>query len=457
MFTRVTTRWENVILSLLCCLVLGWAGGTAAQTSEESEEFDWKQFAGTTIVACFPSHVHYNAATKLIPEFTEQTGIKVEIDHIDYLRMDDVQRLEFAKPVGDYDLVAFVVMWKTEYVISDFLTPLEPLFADPALAYPAYDFADLVPAYVDNTGRVGGEKIYMGGPGSVLYGVPFGAETSVLAYRKDLFDKYGLKVPQTYADMRAAAKFFAEDVPGVYGLTMRGAQGHHATHAYLLHADPFGAKVFDDQWEPAFTSPESLAALEFMQAMIEYGPPGMVDFDFNNMFDAFLEGRTAMFLDTVAIAGAVRNYEKTKPVGNVQYALHPKQQTRLSETGGFGLGIPANSDNKEAAFLLLQWLTTKEADRKTVLHGGAPFRMSTINDPALQAKFPEFAVLAEQLHYADPDWRPIIPEWEVINTQLLGVAVHQVLTGEQSPQEATESIVEPVRAIMEKAGYYNNK
>ena len=89
------------------------------------------------------------------------------------------------------------------------------------------------------------------------------------------------------------------------------------------------------------------------------------------------------------------------------------------------------------------------------MNGGAPFRISTIKDPELQARFPEFAVLAEQLHYADPDWRPIIPEWEVINEQLIGVAVHQVLTGEKSPQKAMESIVKPVRVIMEKAGYYS--
>jgi multiple sugar transport system substrate-binding protein len=195
--------------------------------------------------------------------------------------------------------------------------------------------------------------------------------------------------------------------------------------------------------------------MEIMQEMNAYGPPGKADFDFSKMFDAFLEGKTAMFLDTVAIAGAVRNYEKTKPVGNVQYTLHPKQQTRLSETGGFGIGIPANSQNKEAAFLFIQWLTTKETDRKTVLNGGAPFRMSTIKDPELQQQFLEFPVLAQQLHYADPDWRPIIPEWTRIN-DMLGAAIHTVLSGEKSPQEAMESVSEPVREIMRQAGYYDN-
>ena len=120
-----------------------------------------------------------------------------------------------SKPVGDYDVISFVCMWKTEYVEGDMLTELEPFFEDPTLAYPDYDFDDLVPAYVDNTGRVGGEKIYLGGPGSKLYAVPLGAETSVLAYRKDLFEEHNIKVPETYDEVRAAAKYFAENVEKV--------------------------------------------------------------------------------------------------------------------------------------------------------------------------------------------------------------------------------------------------
>ena len=74
--------------------------------------------------------------------------------------------------------------------------------------------------------------------------------------------------------------------------------------------------------------------------------------------------------------------------------------------------------------------------------------MSTVTDPELQKKHPEYEVLAEQLPHADPDWRPITKEWGEINAQLLGVAINQALTGEKTPEEAMASIVEPVRAIM---------
>ncbi len=417
-----------------------------------AQEFDWRQFEGTTIVANFPSHFHYNAAMKVIPEFEKLTGITVEVDMLQYVKMHEKQILEMSKPEGDYDVIALVCMWKSEYATGDMLLPLEPFFEDPELAVPGYDFEDLVPAYVDNTGRVGGEKIYMGGPGSTLYALPFGAETSILAYRADLFKEHNLNVPDTYDDIRAAAKYFAENVEGVYGLTMRGASGHQATHAFLLHADPFGAKVFNADWEPTLTSPEAIETLEFMKEMVEYGPPGITGFGYDGQCNAFLEGLAAMYIDNNAIAAATRDPERSKVVGKVEFALHPKHKNRLSETGGFGIGIPANAKNPEAAFIFIQWLTMKEQDKKVVEAGGAPFRMSTLNDPDLQASHPEFAVMLKQLPHADPDWRPIIPEWGEIN-QTIGVAVNQVLTGEKEPMDAMESITEPLRAIVKKGGY----
>jgi len=105
------------------------------------------------------------------------------------------------------------------------------------------------------------------------------------------------------------------------------------------------------------------------------------------------------------------------------------------------------------AFLLMQFLTMKETERKVILAGGAPFRMSSVSDPALQAQYPEFAVLAEQLKYANADWRPIIPEWGEINGPLLGTAINQALTGQKTPEQAMADIVEPVRQVMIRAGY----
>lgn len=317
----------------------------------EVDGFDWRQFEGETVVACWPNHVHYNATidSGVIEEFEELTGINVEIDLLQYLKMHEKQVLEMSKPSGDYDIVSMVVMWKSEYAMADMIEPLDPFFNKENLQVPDYDFDDLVPAYVEVTGIAGGENIYRDGPGAELYGLPFGSETSFLIYRKDLFDKYDVEVPETYDDLVEVSKFFHENVPGVDGLTMRGASGHHATHGWLLHASPFGARVFDkDTWEPAFTRPEAIETIEFMKKMIEYGPDGMTGFTQDEEFQAFLQGDVAMYLDASVFAATVKDETKSKVAGKVGFALHPEEKTHGSETGGFGLAIPKNAQNKDA-------------------------------------------------------------------------------------------------------------
>jgi len=63
-------------------------------------------------------------------------------------------------------------------------------------------------------------------------------------------------------------------------------------------------------------------------------------------------------------------------VGQVSYALHPKGVRYSSQSGGLGLAIPKNAKNADAAFLLLQWLTSKAQDKAVCKIGGVPTRTS---------------------------------------------------------------------------------
>ena len=162
----------------------------------------YAKYKGQTVVMSIPSHPHYDAMLKLLPEFTKETGIKVETDRLAVPRMKDKQLLEMAKPKGDYDVVCYVVMWKGEYVKKNLIHELDPFLKNAALADPAYDIKDIVPGYLENMGLVGGPKGYLAGPGAKLYGLPYGAETSILAYRRDIFAKHDLQPPTTYDEMQ---------------------------------------------------------------------------------------------------------------------------------------------------------------------------------------------------------------------------------------------------------------
>ena len=435
----------RTVLSLgLLCLI----GFTLAQP--------YADYEGETIVVSWPALAHFEAAATLIPQFTEETGIEVEVDSTEYLSMKDRQITEISKPnSGDLDVVSWVVFTKNEYVANGWLEPLAPYLNNPRLTKPNYDIDDIVPAYLTNGGKSGGRKGYLDGPGASLYGIPFSPETSILAYRTDIFEEYDLEVPTTYDELLETAAFITENVPDVYGMTTRGSAGHQVVHAWLLHLSPLGGTVLDDTYNPVVNSPEAIQAVETLQTILENSPPGAEANGAGEQDAAFLQGDSAIYLDRMAIAPMVADETVSTVAGNVGYALHPTAATCGSETGGFAMGIPSNSERKEAAWLFIQWFTDKLGDKAIVEAGGNPMRLSTLGDPDLQAAHPEFPVVLEQLECANADWRPLIPEWPALNAPILGEEISAALTGQKSIEDAMNTANERMREELERAGYYS--
>lgn len=438
------------------CKIIKMAAATAAgivALAAVATANPYEEYSGTTLVVNFPAHPHYDAVLQILPEFTEETGIRVEVDQLQYLKMRERQTLELTKPRGDYDLIAYVVFSKADYVFADQLENLARFFMNPKLADPSYDAEDLIDGYVQNIGVAGGKKGYLPGPTGSLFGVPYGSETSVLGYRKDIFEKHGLEVPETYDEMLDLACRIPELEPGMGGMSSRAASGHQASHAFLLHLAPLGGRVLDDQWKPIVNNEAGVAAANALKTIVDCGPEGATSFAFGEALSSFLQGKTAMYLDTTVIAGQIEDPSRSKVVGKVGWSLHPMGVRRGSQTGGFGIAIPKNAQNKEAAFLLLQWLTSKKGDKLVAMAGGNPSRFSTHADPEVNAKFPHMSVFGEALKHADPDWRPIIPVWGKINADI-GTTLSKVLTEGLDIQEALDGVAERATEILDEAGYY---
>jgi multiple sugar transport system substrate-binding protein len=429
------------------------AGAMALAGAAAAQDGPYAPYAGTTLVVNFPAHPHYNAVMEVLPQFTAETGIEVEVDMLPFLDMRERQTLELALDEGAYDLIAYVVFSKADYVYADQIWNLAPFFMNPRLADPNYDAADLIDGYLQNIGVAGGEKGYLPGPTGSVYGLPFGAETSVLFYRTDIFEKHGLTPPETYDELLDLACRIPELEPSMGGVASRAASGHHAAHAWLLHLAPLGGRVFGDGWDVTLNNEAGIAAAEALKRIVDCGPEGASAFGPAEAANAFAQGQAAMFLDTIAYAADFQNPEKSKVVGNASYAMHPMGVRRGSQTGGFGLAIPRNAENPEAAFLLMQWLTSKQGDLAVAMAGGNPSRFSTYANAELQAKYPWSAAFGEALQHADPDWRPIIPAWGKINADI-GTTMSQVLTEGLDIKTALDGIAERTRTLMTDEGYY---
>jgi len=92
-----------------------------------------------------------------------------------------------------------------------------------------------------------------------------------------------------------------------------------------------------------------------------------------------------MYLDTPPPrTGAGSQQIQGRREGRVRAAS--KGTKYSTETGGSELPSPQLPE-KEAAYLLLQWLTSKATDRKITKFGAMPNRLSTLKDPAMQKEY----------------------------------------------------------------------
>jgi multiple sugar transport system substrate-binding protein len=443
------TRRESLKLGLAATAAVGVARPFAAR----AQGAGWSKLRGQTIVVNWPAHPHFAVVKNMLPKFTEATGIKVELDEMQYLRLKDAQVLQMSKPQSEYDVCVYVIMWKTEYVQRKFLTELEPMFQNADLAMPGYDRGDIIKGYYEGLGLVGGPRGYLPGPGAKLYGLPCGAECSVLAYRKDIFAKHDLKPPVTYDDMIKAARVIKDKEPGMGGLTQRAQAGHQATHGWLLHLSPHDGLVIDDKFMPRVADDAAIKATEVYKELIDTGPTGGAAFDFGQMLNAFLQGQAAMYCDAIAVFGPAADATKSKIKDTVGYAIHPKAAKHSGELGGFGMAIPQNSAKKEAAFAFMQWVTAKAQDVAAAAAGGQPMRLSTLDHPDVQKVYP-VEVYKECLKISNPDWRPIINEWTEISEKVLGVHLSNIVTGKSQIKPAMTEAAAQIKAICDRAGYY---
>jgi sorbitol/mannitol transport system substrate-binding protein len=189
------------------------------------------------------------------------------------------------------------------------LVPLANLGAD-------YDIADLLPRIRDAV-SVDGK----------LYAAPFYGESSMVMYRTDLFDKAGLKMPEspTWDFVVDAANKLTDRSGSVCGICLRGKAGWGENMAFLsAMANSFGARWFDEKWQPQFTSPEwTKTFTTSVDLMKKAGPPGASSNGFNENLALFNAGKCAMWIDATVAASFVTNPKDSKVADKVGFAMAP--------------------------------------------------------------------------------------------------------------------------------------
>lgn len=407
--------------------------------------FNWKRFAGTQIRVFAPIIPQTDVIKAALPQFTEATGITVTLEAFPDAQLRQKTMIETAAGGGTLDVVGDLPMqialkfWKAGY-----LEALDGLLASPEATSPEFDAADFLPSVWD-IGKVQGK----------LVAIPFSPQTHLLYYRKDLFDKYGLRPPETLDDMERAARRIreasvAEGRKDVYGVVLRGKKAEAVTQlSYYLYN--FGGSWLDAERRPAIASPAAIKAMEFYGRMLRlYGPPGVLSYGFPEASALFMQGKAAMFTDINVLAARVEDPTKSRVAGKVGYALIP------SGPGGRIPMLPVTSwmlmkqsKHKEAAWLFVQWATSKENLLKILVAGSASPRKSSWSDPRFtsQDRHPDWSrATFEGIRLGKPfNLPPVVAVGEV--RDVIGSAIQASILGQDVKAAAERAAVEMKRIM----------
>ncbi|MBV9529778.1 MAG: sugar ABC transporter substrate-binding protein, partial [Bradyrhizobium sp.] len=215
---------------------------------------------------------------------------------------------DIATKGGQFDILTIGTYEVPIWAKKGWLVPLD-LGAD-------YDTADLLPKIRDAVSFDGR-----------LYAAPFYGESSMTMYRTDLFKKAGLTMPEnpTWDFIVDAAKKLTDKEAGVYGICLRGKAGWGENMAFLTAmANSFGARWFDEKWEPQFNTPEWKKTLStYVELMKQAGPPGASSNGFNENLALFNAGKCAMWIDATVAASFVTNPKESRVADKVGFALAP--------------------------------------------------------------------------------------------------------------------------------------
>jgi multiple sugar transport system substrate-binding protein len=190
-----------------------------------------------------------------------------------------------------------------------------------------------------------------------LYGLPKDFSTLVLYYNKEIFDKYDVPYPtehDTYEDMLSKAELLKSS--GFETPMVLAADFNRVIP--FIHA--FGGKIVNDDMKQALTSDKSLEAIEFYTDLVnEYE----VAFEPSNVGsgwigEAIAAGKVAMAMSGPWTKGFIDD-QYPNMSDKIDMTLMPKEEERASMIYTVSWSINRQTQNREAAWKVLKFLTNE--------------------------------------------------------------------------------------------------
>jgi multiple sugar transport system substrate-binding protein len=410
----------------------------------------------------------------------EELGGRFRIQQISLPKEADAQRLQLARRLTGndkaLDVMALDVVWTAEFAEAGWALPLSD---DPSGRAEADATSNTLPGPLETAKWQ-----------DKLYAAPITTNTQLLWYRADLMDE----PPTTWDGMVAeATRLHAAGEPSWIAVQAKQYEGLVVWFNTLLQSAG-GQVLSDDGTTVTLTdTPEHRAAtVKALQVIksVATAPgadPSVTQTDESTARLGFEQGKAALEVNwpyvlagllenavkggvaflplnkDPALAGSINDegtfsptdeqfkaaYDASKKVfGFAPYpGVQPGESAKVT-LGGLNLAVGKNTQHKAEAFEAIRCLRNIENQRYTSVEGGLPaVRTSLYDDPAFQEKYPQYAIIRDQLTNAAV--RPATPVYQAVSTRIS--ATLAPIT-DIDPERTADELTDQVQKAIEGKG-----
>lgn len=397
---------KKILSAVLLLCLLGFQGCAAAEAGREEEEAETKK--EIVLWTYYETNMQKASMDELVSGFNESQ----EEYHLTW---------EYHGPVTEFNKRLAVAI--TQNQLPDMVILDNPDMA----TYIEMDKLEDITEHIKDIEELG--QYFPSAMKSVTaedryYGLPFCCNNVALIYNKDILKGAGIHVPQTWEELKRAAKELS--APGRYGFAMSaidGEQGAFQFGAFMLSAG--------DSLEQA-GGRGTLNAFRFIKDMVDNGwmSRDCVNWSQNDVARTFINGECAMMENGPWVFPAL-----DESGVNYGVAAFPAGKEQTGLLGGEDIAVLKGKDVKGSIAFLKYYSQTSTMLNANLMANSLPPRQD-VAELSLKVN-PGYRVILSQM--GDCISRTDCGSWSELSAKLSD-GQYRVITGESTPEEVCEEI-----------------
>ena len=371
----------------------------------------------------------------LVKKFNQQhLDIRFEVVEApsDSNQVEDLYTSSFLLGNSPYDVVYMDIVWTPKFAAAGWLKDISSrLTSEEAKQYLEADIAG--GKYEDK-----------------LYRLPFRSDAGMLYYRQDLLEQAGYEPPETFDELLNISQELQQQGLTDWGYVWQGKQYEGLAAMFVEILQGNGAYWVDPETlEVGLDRPEAIAAVEFLRNAIaqKVSPPGVTTYAEEETRLLFENGKAAFlrnwpYVYSLAAESDIAGQYSIKPM------VHATGKTSGATLGGWGLGISASTKHPDAAWQVIEFLSSEASQREFILETGfVPSRIALFNDSQIVAKYSYYPQLLEVVQSSA--LRPPISQYAQAS-DILQRYLSAAITGEMTSQKAMNQAAAETRNLLKR-------